>query len=454
MLSLIYSDHELKVEFKKDWDTRMKRSLIYMLFLHYVIKGKYREQGKKWNESYFIEKKALREVAALKQIYGKDLTLEDLRKEIANIDARTDIFNKLETILASYFYLSYKTNGTSIDFMHETFKEYLLAEFYIESLLENKIDRLNVRTPSRQTIEFLGRLIELLNAKDKDILNKFIEWNETSQISLLNSFNYDKGLENAKRQLVYSALSSINNEHIVFLDVNANMHEAIWREADVTMNDYKNLWMHRWISLYVLNMLAPEMHSENIHKEKLRNLIVGSSLSAPEYIKTLKHANLSAANLTDANLSCADLSNANLSCANLPCANLSCANLSHARLAEANLSAANLSAANLSRAIADGANLSAANLSAANLSAANMSGAKFLYSMIIGCRKYDELICTDADLDKAIIDREDLGYYLKCNAAKNVPPSMTSRKSLEVALTYRKIDDSTVKELLGLTSLS
>jgi hypothetical protein len=45
---------------------------------------------------------------------------------------------------------------TTIDFIHRTFKEYLLAEYYIESLLKHKPYRLNIGTPTKETIDFLG----------------------------------------------------------------------------------------------------------------------------------------------------------------------------------------------------------------------------------------------------------------------------------------------------------
>jgi hypothetical protein len=76
----------------------------------------------------------------------------------------------------------------------------LHAEFYIESLLEDKIYRLSIR----QVIELLAGSIELLNIKEKETINEFIEWNETDHISLLNSFNYDKGLEKATCLLLSS----------------------------------------------------------------------------------------------------------------------------------------------------------------------------------------------------------------------------------------------------------
>jgi hypothetical protein len=58
--------------------------------------------------------------------------------------------------------------GTAI--IHESFKEYLLAEYYYESIKSGKMHRLNVGLPSMETMEFLKGLIEVSNnaeAKEK-----------------------------------------------------------------------------------------------------------------------------------------------------------------------------------------------------------------------------------------------------------------------------------------------
>jgi uncharacterized protein YjbI with pentapeptide repeats len=479
MLSLIYTDPEVKLEFNKQWSRNMRRSLIYMFFIHHVIKGKYKDEGKRWLESYFLEKKALREIAVLKQIYGKDLTLDHVENRLNKFDSKIDVSDNLEPILTSYFHFPYMNTGRSIDFVHETFKEYLVAEFYIESLLKDKAYRLNIGTPTKETTAFLEGLIELMDSKNKDTVAKFIESDKNNQISLLNSFNYNKGTQFAKDHLLNCTLSSINNESIVFLNFNTDTKEDMWKVANITMDSYRNLWIHRWISLYILNTLMSEKVFERINKEKLRNLIIGSGVDIPDYLKKLKYADLTCSNLADANLSCANLAganfsganlmnanlfnanlaganlmNANLADANLSCANLAGANLSRARLTDSNLSASNLSCANLSRARLTDSNLSASNLSCANLAGANLSRARLMYSMLISCKQYDNLICGNADLDKAIFDSKGLERYLKNKSAKNVPEAITDRYSLQTILKHRRIDDVMIKELLELSLLS
>jgi hypothetical protein len=88
-------------------------------------------------------------------------------------------------------------DGKLINFVHKTFQDFLLAEYILESLLEDKIHRINTRRPTRQTIEFLGGLIKLLLEHDKSV-ERSIANDDTS---LLKSFNYNKGLNQAKEDL-------------------------------------------------------------------------------------------------------------------------------------------------------------------------------------------------------------------------------------------------------------
>jgi len=76
-----------------------------------------------------------------------------------------------------------------IDFVHSSFKEYLLAEYYIESLLEKKTYRLNARIPSKDTIDFLNGIIALLQEENPDI-QQFVSGDPTG---LLKSFDIRKG---------------------------------------------------------------------------------------------------------------------------------------------------------------------------------------------------------------------------------------------------------------------
>ena len=74
----------------------------------------------------------------------------------------------LSSILHTYIFSPFQTTARKVNFIHKTFMEYLVAEYYIESVLNGKDIYLNVGNPSNVTIEFLEGLIEILNSNDKD----------------------------------------------------------------------------------------------------------------------------------------------------------------------------------------------------------------------------------------------------------------------------------------------
>jgi hypothetical protein len=62
---------------------------------------------------------------------------------------------------------------------------------------------------------------------------------------------------------------------------------------------YKDLWIHKWLSLYILNFLVPKT---KIDKKILSNFISNASNATPDYLKRLSDANLYNADLSNANL--------------------------------------------------------------------------------------------------------------------------------------------------------
>jgi hypothetical protein len=52
---------------------------------------------------------------------------------------------------------------------------------------------------------------------------------------------------------------------------------------------YKDLWIHKWLSLYILNFLVPKT---KIDKKILSNFISNASNATPDYLKRLSDANL------------------------------------------------------------------------------------------------------------------------------------------------------------------
>jgi len=72
-LQMYAEDPSLKIGSKKGWTDKMKKSWIYLLFFHHTIEGKFKDTPgyPDLKGLYINEKKTLRRIAALKEIYGK-----------------------------------------------------------------------------------------------------------------------------------------------------------------------------------------------------------------------------------------------------------------------------------------------------------------------------------------------------------------------------------------------
>ncbi|HXT84339.1 MAG TPA: hypothetical protein VN704_08425 [Verrucomicrobiae bacterium] len=72
----------------------------------------------------------------------------------------------VDIILTSHFKINNPDGKQSIDFLHKSFQEYLLDEYYIESILQGKGYRLNVGTPSSMTIDFSSSLMNAIRENE------------------------------------------------------------------------------------------------------------------------------------------------------------------------------------------------------------------------------------------------------------------------------------------------
>ena len=171
--------------------------------------------------------------------------------------------------------------------------------------------------PSSQTINHLEGLLEILNHDDifKERADRF---NAAFKISQRD----DKAL---KEILVENTIKIFEKEEIVIFnprenpDNNRDVDNMRWITLDSSDAKYGNLWIHRWLALYVLNVLDTK---NNINKYVLSNFIKTSSNIIPYYLKRLVDLDFSYTNLSNANLSNANLSKANLIGATLTYANL------------------------------------------------------------------------------------------------------------------------------------
>lgn len=283
------SGYGVKIVEKGSWTPKMKKAWIYMLFIHRIIAGKPREAFTNpytGIEYYLLEKKILRAVAAIKQIHKippknsiDSKTVEaEIKKtvnEIQDPNFDKDILKYKESYFLSVQY------DKNINFLDESFNDYFLAEYYIESILHKEPLKLNIGIPNKQTIEFLDGLLDLLNATDKDI-EESIGSSSTpfEKASLLGSFNYKKGRNKAKDELISTTSDLVEKEYVIFhvleddnLDKKQEA-EGIWKKLDITNKEFKQLWIHRWVSLFILNKLtAKDEEKRNIINHKYKEVI-------------------------------------------------------------------------------------------------------------------------------------------------------------------------------------
>ena len=337
-----------------------------------------------------------------------------------------------------------KTNIYRITFLHRSFYQYFLSEFFYEKLksvtdgqdgenflkylwprhmdpyvldnlrlraINEDIDYMLVFKAIDKTDAFLSEYVsdsqESIGNYDK-ANNVF--WNAISACNRI--FNVEASQK--KRGLtgrVIELLSKYTCYGIVLRNSflrNAKVREANLRganlsEADLSLADLSGANLNEAI-LCEADLTGANLSGANLIEADLRRAdLSGADLSGAN----LNEAILCEADLTGANLSGAQLSRANLSRADLRKANLSEADLSEADLRRADLRRADLRRANLSEAYLSKANLSKAYLSLANLSGADLSVANQSLS-VLSLADLDGVDLDAANLDGAVLSLADL----------------------------------------------
>jgi uncharacterized protein YjbI with pentapeptide repeats len=363
MLSHIYSNADkIKTYFHKDLSERAKKCLICIDFFNSIIKRRYAKEYVRLNgkDKEANEKEILRIIAALKHIYGDNLRgdITSLNQEIIKFDPAIDT-SVTKNIISSYFNEIPVQGGRkkTIEFTYEMFKEYLLAEYYIQNVLNDRVYRLNTGMPSKETVEFLDGLLEILNTKNntiRDSLNQL-------EIDIPRSFypidfdnNHNIDIASTINDIINHTKDCINDEKIIFFLSSAVpnekesmsvWNEKIWDEAAIKDEYYQVLLLHRWICVHILVALGrikKLTEEKQLRKEKLASLIKYSINLIPNYLRNLSDCDLSSCDLSSCDLSSCDLSNSNLSSSTLIRSNLSGstfinANLSHAVLTSVNI---------------------------------------------------------------------------------------------------------------------
>ena len=159
----------------------------------------------------------------------------------------------------------------------------MLAKYYIESIVEEKIGRIDLFEPSPETMLFFGGLLELLNLNDP----RFQEY-QTRFIRLfgdnIRSIIRNTGLKN---KLIDNAKNYFDDEGIF---INQNQDYANQK----LIPNYINLWIHRWISLYILNKLSLGI---KIDTQKFMGLMTRMTYAyTPKHIISIENLDLSGSN--------------------------------------------------------------------------------------------------------------------------------------------------------------
>jgi hypothetical protein len=187
-----------------------------------------------------------------------------------------------------------------IEFLHKSFVEYLLAEFYLESILDNNPHYLNLgnftQYPSEPTLLFLLDMLSIIKERKGEIYSQFI--------ASLHS-NIDNQA-NVLEKLSSNAKSMIEKDEIVTRRENGHEKEKIrpsepngfWNLKSIGSGNYYTLILHKWIALFILVKIFDlkkigngRIEFEN--KESIEILINFSGKFIPEYLKIFSNCDLS-----------------------------------------------------------------------------------------------------------------------------------------------------------------
>jgi uncharacterized protein YjbI with pentapeptide repeats len=384
-----------------------------------------------------------------------------------------------------------------IHFLHKSYIEFFLAEHLVDQYIHENIYSLNIGKPSEVTVEFLRGFLDLLKS-DETTVQKYVIYNKSNANTLFSSLNYGKNseetLEKAKENILNTAKKSFDNEKIITVNLENNFKFALdnqdnkelentsnkifWIEnLQSNINNYENLWYHRWTSLTVIKKLLIKENMKMIiekDKDKLRRLLLAFSYSTPSHLKDLsyldlssldlerivlahadlsfvdfRYSNLIASNLLNSNLYSANLINADLSraliyntilnYANLQDVDLGNANLHFAKLNYANLSCSYKNQSKLYRTRLNYSQLSWANLAGANLEQSDLSNANLANSSLLYCKWHNLKCDKSTNVQGALINDEKLVQYLKKNDVNGVPSFVPNDKIQETMETRKQI---------------
>jgi uncharacterized protein YjbI with pentapeptide repeats len=420
MIATVYhksSQEERKMLFGKTKYAGLREIFLYQQFIHNVILGKPRKVAQEDFEEWFRrsgdEKRALRLIAFMKN----ENPLLTKNKAQINLDSFKFVIPKSTgALISTYFSTSVDEQGTErLEFIHKSFGEYLLAEFYIESLVNGKYHRLMGVEPSSETYDFLHGLIEFLTT-DEESIKKYSK-------HLISTIYEDKEnieLERFIQDLQFNSIKFIKEQKLGL--ENVPREELLWTLWPLEIKDFKKIWNSKWIGIFMAGNIArkyPEI-ADKAFIESARSIISNSgSIIKNKYLRGVYLPNI---DLRDANLALADFSGADLTGANFENTYLVGSYFSDAILKDAKFTGANLAAylSNTERNFRrqqtsysyrstrfERANLTGADFGFANLERANLQNA-ILKDAHLWTANLKDADIEDADLTGAEVTEEDI----------------------------------------------
>lgn len=274
MIAILYKKKR-SVTFSKS--VVLNRVLLFFEIVHSVVLGKHETEADSYDyrRHHLNEKSILRKIAELKHIYEDKLTIRSIHHSINRSPNRIkrDISKVFNRLIASYFYTTPDdANEERIDFIHKSFIEYLLAEFYVASFLNDKPFVINMKQPQEETMNFFVGLMELVKSNK----GKFDHYRKR----LAHTLEYENP-ENMKKELFEVANSTFNDERI---------HPNNREEYPNVDEPYDNLAFHRWISILIINKLGKRF---KLDKDKFYRLLRSTHGSTPAHVITLENIDLS-----------------------------------------------------------------------------------------------------------------------------------------------------------------
>ena len=266
----------------------LNRTILFFTVIHDIILGKHESEADEdgYKNHALNEKRALRKIADLKDLYEGNLTKKIILEALSSDNyVNPEILKVFERLIWTYLDTRQGSNYDEyVDFIHRSFEEYLLAEYYIECFIRTQPYRLNLTLPSNVTIQFLDGLLQL------------IKTNET------NFQNYAERLSRS-----FGEEYTTNNLHLDLFKKSINFFEIL----QIHLNDkieglnisdfYENLFLHRYVSVMIINGLGELSHADGkdvsiqfkLDGKKFFKMLKASYGSVPSYIIHLDNIDLS-----------------------------------------------------------------------------------------------------------------------------------------------------------------